>query len=1398
MAVMLEKREGAAEHTVLGDDTLEAIGASKCAALGGWKALARYNWGTEEPAEILRALAETVGISTVDYARPESLANPEKIKLAPDPRLDKKLKIPKAWAKDALAPLKTHTIKVRPLLPATAVDIAKLDPWFVPKEEACVLEYKLEGAKAAADALTVDVFGSNYCECTDWGKGLGVYGSPTALAAEPIFTRDLSTEAKARKADNKLAAPWKGEATTTKGMLGRKTGAATQRHINVAFSPYTVQFRYAKAGEAEDAKARLLLLPFWPQWKDATPVTPTVTPTVAAGDITLAWTNAAAADSGILVIKDRSGQRVYAVALTAEQLKAGAQTAVWTKKYLFGALNTLGKAEYVDDTAASATTTVVTDTTTSTATATVVRRKDHTGRVISTTPLPDAYPPPTTTRTTSNSTTSGSAVPTGAATGMTVATTDTGYIAGAAATTAAVVTATPRVVDETTTTPYTSTKTVTTTSTRVVPAGGNTPYTYEVATVVRELVPEALKIKYEVKETARLERGLLLVTDGAGKLVFHRALIKADLTKAEHEFVWDGKYAATIKNSKTGDTAIPEDMPYRVQIQAHTPSHEAKGLALAVMHTEVRVYVHPESVLPSDRRHELTLGSSSLGLGLAPVVPDATLIPTAGTKFYQYKLWEYGYHPGPIDGASTTHFATSLVEFMRSVPKAGASGGVHERLKIEAGAANENADTLAAITGVRAADKRQPFGDPALVSSNNDRPDLSYVDASARIKDPAKELIVWVDDRHCYTGASGGDEPYDENGYGFLTGRPRAGDGGRPAPAADAAVAAAAQTFSMGLYRGGMALAGDDRTTKDADSTPRPWIPVQADLTLVGRANKLSERVAAPSDAVRESMRRSIGPLRIDWTFDELPPDHSSIAGYDANYIRSRSYVAWAVDQKKATHARPDTGRAAVYTNCPADDGGIRPSALPTYYAQAFGHAGSTDTGLAPWKGTAVAATESIATVVHEHLSAAQVDKTDLFEGRIGLAGTYFRPSIIAGDGYRLRAEVQFEAFTDYAFPNLATLKARYPVRPHAHSAAMRVWRRSSFRGTMRWGGRTPAHGGYVALVDEVRRLYRPAYVYFVHEGGSPRTFAVADILDPGKTADKDRFANVVANNLPTYAERAVAAMTLKADHVWAWSDSENFGWAHTYKAPSAKVPATSTTAEIPAYAGDGTPDAWVRAIAGNTWDRYRSALMLTLIKAVEKNGYLRGHLMVEFGHAQGYKIEMYRCPDGHETGYLRKEPTTTPGRLKTGARCERPACGKALSDGTDKPGFGGWCFLDAGGLNLGGAFLFTTESAARYPLLWAHEMGHHRHMEHAATAPGAVTALHDAQDNTHVGGWTAIDPKSAAEASRKRWDRRCAMSYADTWNPMETTYFCGKCILRSRGWKVTGLSGPGPGVGDP
>lgn len=900
------------------------------------------------------------------------------------------------------------------------------------------------------------------------------------------------------------------------------------------------------------------------------------------------------------------------------------------------------------------------------------------------------------------------------------------------------------------------------------------PYTAKITTIKKVIDANSLKVKWEIKNSnQKLARGHIRIIDTDDKTVFIVPLAKGKLADGTNEFVWDGKYADGITNSKNTDIAITDDMPYRVKIECNAGINQEEGLALSAMHSEVRLYVHNENHQANDIRYDAFDSKPSIGISKAKFVPGTVPAESDGTLWYRYQLAEAGFHPGPItdDAAADDAYKIALKEFKRSVPADGSVVAPNFSRMTLAGANAtevENAETATALKTLRAGDKRQLFGNNAAILANSDMPDLSDADFSTKIADTKEEIVLWVDDRQYNTE----DNSKDENNNNFLTGSPDR------------------EAFGLKNYRGKMSIA-DQRTDIDAIAISRPWIPLQADLCLLSRTDKLNvtynkSDVITPSADKRKAMRQAIGPLRVDWMFDETPMDVSNVdtSAYDSNFTRSRKYMAWAMYNNKATYTRKDTTRDATYTNCKESLGGIRPNSLGQYYQQAFG---LDNLSLAPWKAQANASTETITTVVHEHLTSGQTEDQDLFvDSSLGRAGVYFNPSRIAGDGYQVRTQVVFDKFSGYDFPNLESLKKRYPAAPTATSAKLRIWRRSSVRGFMCWG---TDKGHWPNYLNGMRELYRSAHTYFVHEGGiTPRSFPVTDVFDPAIPSHVTTYKNTIKNNTGA-GHNDVTKMQLRADDIWPWGHTDRMGESH-WVSPEGLTPAQLYSS-------------WIsNSIITPTWRRFRTGLLFSLVKQIEKNGVMRGHTLVEFDASPAVDIQEYTC-DGHvqhiywvarKNGAAGLPSRTCPipgcktGPSPTAPRSTLAYTGRAVQYTEGFP-------LPAVGIALGATWLFTSHVS---PETWAHELGHHRHFEHAASAPGAQyqstnpyrnLELHDSETNT-TPNWAALGVTDLAE---QRWDKHCIMSYENV-----KLYFCGKCQLRNRGWKIQTLGYPGAKVREP
>ena len=246
---------------------------------------------------------------------------------------------------------------------------------------------------------------------------------------------------------------------------------------------------------------------------------------------------------------------------------------------------------------------------------------------------------------------------------------------------------------------------------------------------------------------------------------------------------------------------------------------------------------------------------------------------------------------------------------------------------------------------------------------------------------------------------------------------------------------------------------------------------------------------------------------------------------------------------------------------------------------------------------------------------------------------------------------------------------------------------------------------------------------------------------------------------------------------------------------------------------GTTTANFWRRIVSPNNdrvWDNCCSDIMLAIIQAVDaRTGRFKGHLQVQFRGMTPFACQQYRCNRCNRT---RAEitanavalpppplggnaPRARRGSLLAGTQC--PRCRRRGTMIADGPPDTSWTklWLAALGMEMGGVFLFHDMR----PEGWTHEIGHNRHMEHsqaqggqAARPAGFKNAQHDTRRNTNL-----IVAGGRPRAHNRDWDRNCIMSYTQD-GATQRRFFCGKCLLKLRGWGVERIRNPASGIQDP
>jgi hypothetical protein len=344
----------------------------------------------------------------------------------------------------------------------------------------------------------------------------------------------------------------------------------------------------------------------------------------------------------------------------------------------------------------------------------------------------------------------------------------------------------------------------------------------------------------------------------------------------------------------------------------------------------------------------------------------------------------------------------------------------------------------------------------------------------------------------------------------------------------------------------------------------------------------------------------------------------------------------------KDTHQRVDVTKQSNYYNAPSDCGGIRPKGNPAqYFSAPFGMDADS---LAPWKAK-TSNRESVYCVVHDELGQ-QAD--EFFQRRRGRAGIYFHPSRIAGDGYQVRAQVRFEPAADYQFPNAAVLKKRYAKLPQAHTAKLRLWRKTSIRGYVCWGptntwNNPGAHfrgAGFPPVgPDGFRAYYTGCHVHIANEFG--RSNAELDI-PIGSLFNNGNFPPMVLNSLPAADPRRNRNAVFSPQYAWPWGNDHQLG---------IDEPSGPNLAIWPAHT-----DLSDRLIFPLWWN-YTLRFSLEIVKEIERQkGWMRGHVIVEFQTSPVPYFVRYKCNQCPDV-YTFIQDTVQP--ILSGRVC--PACGGHL-----------------------------------------------------------------------------------------------------------------------------------------
>jgi hypothetical protein len=219
----------------------------------------------------------------------------------------------------------------------------------------------------------------------------------------------------------------------------------------------------------------------------------------------------------------------------------------------------------------------------------------------------------------------------------------------------------------------------------------------------------------------------------------------------------------------------------------------------------------------------------------------------------------------------------------------------------------------------------------------------------------------------------------------------------------------------------------DSKATHEKDRLNRPLIPLLVDIFLLGKGKK---KLAAPE---------AVGKARVNFRFTDVKEDITKQFTSTASQpSKTRAYVEKSLKLKG--------GRTATEgDNCHKDFGGIRDAAASDYETPFL-----VGTAYEPFELKKDAGQKACFSQAHAD--------TSTLKNRLGQAGCFFRSSYVAGDSYKLKAELDFTGL-----PNAAELEKIHHVskpeqRIHVETGTLQVWRQTKIAAVVTWPARKNDH----------------------------------------------------------------------------------------------------------------------------------------------------------------------------------------------------------------------------------------------------------------------------------------------------------------------------------------------------
>ncbi|PTL79003.1 hypothetical protein [Vitiosangium sp. GDMCC 1.1324] len=213
----------------------------------------------------------------------------------------------------------------------------------------------------------------------------------------------------------------------------------------------------------------------------------------------------------------------------------------------------------------------------------------------------------------------------------------------------------------------------------------------------------------------------------------------------------------------------------------------------------------------------------------------------------------------------------------------------------------------------------------------------------------------------------------------------------------------------------------------EAEKLNRPLLPLLARITLKGK------------DGGPVDVPEAVGPAKVRWSVEEPDLDNTTLALEPGQHSRPKVFVSGLLEGLKKHQGS---------MNCPEECGGVR-TEKPALDVFVLGTAFPGFNARPDPK-----ADGAVYTIASFDLSRPLVR---------GQAGIFFQPSNIAGDQYRLTAELDFEGAP--AARDHGTLSFQTEV--------IQIWRSVKLSAVVGW----PQRGGYQEILSRVADEYRHAFI---------------------------------------------------------------------------------------------------------------------------------------------------------------------------------------------------------------------------------------------------------------------------------------------------------------------------------